>query len=113
LFTGVDALALAAQPFAVEKVRAGELGPEPGTAQPVDRLAIEVASGRPVAEQRLATSLDAKRPVGPSGLGGLRQPRERSARELGVTCARGRLHELWQRPHGDPRLERVRGGSLS
>ena len=46
----------------------------------------------------------------PAGLRRLRQPLERIAREFRVCRARGRLDELGQRPHRDPRLEGVRGG---
>ena len=41
LLARVDAPALAAQPLAVEQVRAGELRPQPGPAEPVDRLAVQ------------------------------------------------------------------------
>ena len=45
LRTRVDPAILAAQPLAVEQVRAGELGPQPGAAQPLDRLAIQPLGG--------------------------------------------------------------------
>src|SRR5438094_7688353 len=48
LLTRIDAPALAAQPLAIEQMRAGEFGTEPGTAQPIDRFAIEVVGGRTV-----------------------------------------------------------------
>ena len=46
LLARVDPATLAAQPLAVEQVRAGELGPQPGAAQPLDRLAIQALGGR-------------------------------------------------------------------
>ena len=47
--------------------------------------------------------------VGAAGPRRLREPLERVTGELGLACARGRLDELGQRPHG-PRVEGVRGG---
>ena len=47
---GFGPSALAAQPLAVEQVRAGEFGPEAGAAQPVDRLAIPAVGVLAVAE---------------------------------------------------------------
>ncbi len=49
LLARVDPAILAAQPLAIEKVRAGELWTEPGAPQPLDRLAIQIVGGRPVA----------------------------------------------------------------
>src|SRR5216683_6600142 len=40
LLAGVDAATLATQPLAVEQIGAGELDPEAGAAEPVDRLAV-------------------------------------------------------------------------
>jgi hypothetical protein len=37
----VGAAALAAQPLAVQQVRAGKLGPEAGAAEPLGRLAVQ------------------------------------------------------------------------
>ena len=50
LLTRIDAPALAAQPLAIEQMRAGEFGTEPGTAQPIDRFSIEVVGGRTVGQ---------------------------------------------------------------
>jgi len=47
------AAALAAQPFAVEQVGAGQLRPELGAAEPVDRFAVERPDGLTLAQQRL------------------------------------------------------------
>jgi hypothetical protein len=44
---------LAAQPFAVEQVGAGQLRPELGAAEPVDRFAVERPDGLTLAQQRL------------------------------------------------------------
>ena len=43
LLAGVDAAVLAAQPLAVEQVRAGERHADAGAAEPLDRLAVERA----------------------------------------------------------------------
>jgi hypothetical protein len=76
----VDAPALAAQPLPVQQVRAGQLRPQPGPAQPVDRLAVQLVGGRPAAQQRPAARLEAQPEVGPAGgLGRLRQLLQRAA----------------------------------
>ena len=46
LLAGVEAAALAAQPLAVEEMRAGQLGAHAGAAEPVDRLAVQALGGR-------------------------------------------------------------------
>jgi len=50
----VDPPALAAQPLAVEQVRAGQLGPEAGAAQPADRLAIPALGVRALLHRAIA-----------------------------------------------------------
>ena len=52
LLARVGAAALAAQPFAVQQVGAGQLGTEPGAAQPVDRLPVVSLGGFSLAQQR-------------------------------------------------------------
>ena len=65
LLARVDAPALAAQPLAVEQVRAGELRPQPGAAEPLDRLAVEAARPpSPSLSSARDARLDAERPVG-------------------------------------------------
>src|SRR6187200_3117268 len=54
---------LTAQRLAIEKVRAGELGTHPRAAQPLDRLAIPLVGGRPVAQQRPAARFHAEREI--------------------------------------------------
>ena len=58
----VDAAILAAQPLAVEQVRAGELGTQPRAAEPLDRLAIEPLGGLALAQQRARARRDARAP---------------------------------------------------
>jgi hypothetical protein len=53
LLAGLRAAALAAQPFPVEQVGAGQFRADPGTAEPLDRLEIQVLGVLDVAEQRL------------------------------------------------------------
>jgi hypothetical protein len=52
LLARVTAAALAAQPLAVEQVRAGQLRADPGAAEPLDRLEIPALGAGVVAEQR-------------------------------------------------------------
>jgi hypothetical protein len=51
LGAGVPAPVLAAQPFAVQQVGAGHGRAHAGTAEPLDRLAIEVLGGLALAQQ--------------------------------------------------------------
>ena len=77
---GVGPPALAAQPLAVEQVRAGEVGPEAGAAKPVDRLAIAALGVLAVAEQRPGTRVDSLPPVGAGRCWSPGQPAERVRR---------------------------------
>ena len=79
LLARVDAAILAAQPFTVEEVRAGDLRAEPGAPEPLDGLAVQLVGGGPVAQQRPAARLDAERELGAAGLRRLRQPLKRIA----------------------------------
>jgi hypothetical protein len=60
---GVAPPALAAQPLAVEQLRAGELEPEAGTTQPGGGLVVRRLGLRAVAQQGPAPGLDAGCPV--------------------------------------------------
>ena len=60
----VDPPVLAAQPLAVEQVRAGELRAQPRAAQPLDRLAVQALGALALAQQRARAGPDAERPVG-------------------------------------------------
>jgi hypothetical protein len=63
LFSGVEAAALASQPFPVEQVRAGEVEPDAVPAEVHDRVAVQ-ALGRPaLAEQRAHTGFDSEQPL--------------------------------------------------
>ena len=42
LLSCIDAAVLAPQPLAVDQVGAGQLGPDAGASQPLDRLPVEV-----------------------------------------------------------------------
>ena len=75
---------LAAQPLAVEQVRAGQFGPEAGAAQPVDRFAVAALGVLAVAEQRPGTRVDPLPPVGLADAGRLGQPAERLGGQLGL-----------------------------
>ena len=60
LLASVGTAVLAAQPLAVEQVRAGEFGPQRSTAEPVDRLAVEALGGLALAQQRARARLDSQ-----------------------------------------------------
>ena len=72
---------------------------------------IEIVGDRAVAKQRPAPRLDTECPVG--GGGCVTSPPARRAHPARGTRHRidHRLYQLGQRPHGGPRVERVRGGA--
>src|SRR5215469_18932660 len=74
LGAGVCAALFAAQPFAVEQVRAGEFGPQLGAAEPVDRLAVQSLGRLALAQQRTRARLYAEAEVGSSGSSRVGQP---------------------------------------
>ena len=51
LLARVDAASLATEPFTIKQVRAGELHADAGTAEALDRLAVEALGGIALAEQ--------------------------------------------------------------
>jgi RNA polymerase sigma-70 factor (ECF subfamily) len=90
----------------------GELHPDAGPLEPLDRLTIKRLGRLPVGHQRARAGLDAKRPVGGTGRGCLRKPSERIDRELDPPAPGGRLDQLDQPPRREPDLKRVLGGLL-
>ena len=88
------AAVVAAQPLAVEQVRAGQLGPLPGAAQRVDRFPVQALRGLAVAQQRAAARLDAQAEVGRPGLGELRQPGQGTDCDAGIPGVDGGLDQL-------------------
>jgi len=101
------AAAFAAQPLPVQQVRAGQLGPEAGAAQPAGRLAVPVLGVLAVAEQRPAARVDPLPPVGLADARRLGQPAERVRGQPPLPGPAGRLDQLGQRPHGDIQLGRL------
>jgi hypothetical protein len=83
LLAGVPAPTLAAQPFAVEQMGAGERHTDVGAAEPLDRFAIQLFGGRAVAQQRSRARLDPQRPVRASGAADLLEPQEVPAARSG------------------------------
>ena len=75
--------ALAAQPLAVQQVRAGQFGTKAGAAEPADRLAVQALGVLAVAEQRPAARVDPLPPVGLAGAGRLGQQAERAGGQPG------------------------------
>jgi hypothetical protein len=100
---GVESAALAAEPFAVDKVGAGEVHPNAGAGEAFDRLAIERLGRFAVAEQRPRAGLDAERPIGATGRGCVRKPAEGIGGEPGLAAPDGRLDQLDQSPTPPPR----------
>ena len=90
----VGAAALAAQPFAVEEVGAGELHTDGSAGQAIDRLAIEALGGLVIAEQSPRARCDPQRPVGSTGCGCQREMAQDTGCELGLAAAGGSLDLL-------------------
>src|SRR3954447_11866104 len=101
LGAGVPAPVLAAQPFAVEEVGAGQCGAHAGPAETLDRLAIAVLSGLTSTQQGTRAGLGAQRPVGAAGAGRLHEPLPGVGCALGPAAADRRLDELGERPAED------------
>src|SRR6516164_1880306 len=94
----VDPAILAAQPFAVHQMGAGERGKNPAALKPGDRLSIQVVRVVPGADESVATSLGSQRPVRATGARGLRQARERLRCGLSLAAPYCGLDELGQAP---------------
>jgi len=90
----IDAPSAAAQPFAVQQMRAGKVDGDATMGEALDRLAVEALGDRVVAQQRCAARLDAERPLGPGDLGPLAQALERVGREFGLAAAGSRLDQF-------------------
>src|SRR4051794_21748955 len=67
LLTRVNAAALAAQPFAVEEMRASEFDAHMGAAESLDGLAVKALGGIALAEQRSRARFDSQRPLSATG----------------------------------------------
>src|SRR4029453_8603044 len=65
LLARVRAPVLAAQPFAVEEMCAGQRYVDARTAEAFDGLPMQLLRDRPVADQGARACLDAQRPIGP------------------------------------------------
>ena len=87
---------LAAKPLAVEQVGTGELGPQPGAAEPLDRLGVVVLGIVAFAEQRSRACLQALRPVGTLDGRHGRQPLQRFPGNLCLPGSHGRLDQFGQ-----------------
>ena len=98
LDAGVAASSAAAQPLAVEQVRAGEVDGRTAALKLADRLQVRGLGLAGVIKQRLAAGADPERPrrrrcAGPVGQGG-----ERGAGHLPLVAADGGLDQLRQHP---------------
>ena len=94
LLPRLGAAPLAAQPLPVQQVRPGQLGADPGPAQPLDRLPVEAVGGRAVAEQSADAGLDAQHPRGRGHPGALGQPVQRRLNLRHLTGPGGRLGQF-------------------
>jgi hypothetical protein len=97
LGAGVGAPSLAAQPFPVEQVGAGQRQPHPGPAQPSDRLGVQLLGGVAMGQQGPRAGLEAQPPVRSAGPGMRAQRLQRGLGRLGLVAAYGGFDQLGQR----------------
>jgi NADP-dependent 3-hydroxy acid dehydrogenase YdfG len=95
---GVDPAVLAAEPLAVEQVRAGQIDAGARPPQVPDGPLVQVLGGLAVAQQRQRARPDAERPVGAGRAGGLRQAAHRPGAPGGLPRPGRRLDQLGGRP---------------
>ena len=94
LLASVAAAAVAAQPFAVEQMRAGQFDAQSRLAQSFDRVAVARFRNGALARERLHARIDAQRPIGRRGASALRNPRSDLGERVGLAASRRRLGEL-------------------
>ena len=76
---------LAAQPLAIEQMRAGELRTQPGARQSLDRLAVQALGALTLADECAAAGFDAQCPIGAGRRCDRHHALERGGRELGAS----------------------------
>ena len=109
LLPRVRAAALPAQPFPVQQVRPGQLGAEPGPAQPLDRLPVEPVGGLAVAEQGADAGLDPQHPLGAGHPGTFGQPVQRGLDQRHLTGPGRRLGQLSHDQVAERQLAALKG----
>src|SRR6266487_1025100 len=95
LVAGVDPAVLAAEPLTVEQVGPGELGPQLGAAEPLDRLGVALFGLLAFADQRSRARLQALGPVGTLNDHG-RQPAQRFPGQVRPSGSHGGLDQFRQ-----------------
>ena len=100
---------LAAQPLAVQQLRAGEVDARSRLrAEPLDRLAVERLGSLALAQQRARAGLAPERPVRAGGARPLLEPPQRRGGDVGRAGPRGRLDQLGERPAEEAQVARTR-----
>ena len=112
LLARVHAPALAAQPLAVEQVRAGELRSQPGPAEAVDRVAVRAVGGLALAHQRARTraSVPSDQSLRVTRVRS-REPFQQRGEQRGVADPGRRLGELGHDERPEPEMIRLEGRS--
>jgi hypothetical protein len=100
LLARVDAAVFAAQPLAVQEVRAGQIRALLGAPEPADRLAVPALGRIVAAQQGPRARLDAQPEIGSAGLSRGRQPVQRVRRQRGLTRTDRGFDQLGPRPVG-------------
>ena len=105
---------LAAQPLAVEQVRAGQRLGSSGVhaGESFDRFSVKALSRGSLGKHRRPARVGRKRPVRAGGVRKLSEPGERTHRALHLTAAHGSLDDLRQHPDRRPQPALVFGGPL-
>ena len=96
LVAGVEPPVLATEPLAVEQVGPGQLGPQRGAAQPLDRLGVALLGLLAFADQRSRARLQALRPVGTLDGRHGRQPAQRFSGKVRPSGSHGGLDQFGQ-----------------
>ena len=101
LLACVAAAMLAAQPFAIYQVGAGQLGSGEALLQVRDGLGVEVLGIVVASQQRLRPGEQPERPRGTGRGRPFGEPPERGLGQPGLTAARGGLHQVVQHNSGE------------
>src|SRR6478736_5578844 len=94
----VHAATLAAQPLAVEEMRAGQVDAAAAGAEAGDRLPVELLCFAAMAQERARARLHPERPVGVADVSALRERVQRGKRLAHGARTRSGLDQLRQRP---------------
>src|SRR5207244_7277573 len=97
-FARFDPPPLAAEPFAIHQSSARQLHTDAASAQPFNRLAIQIVCDSTLRQERTRASLNPQRPLRSTYPRPVREILQRRGGDLDVTSSRRRFDQLGQRP---------------